>query len=120
MSSRQTSITNITRRNASEAEHCSDLLAMEEPLEIRLSYCEGTEAICKNVSVTMRTPGNDAELAAGFLFTEGIIKSYDDIAQIDHVNILCAENKNNTIQVALKSGVMPNLHNADRNFYTTS
>ena len=52
-----------------------DVLAVEEPLEIRLSYLKDNERVVKNVSVTMRTPGNDAELAAGFLFTEGIIKS---------------------------------------------
>ncbi|MBK7855405.1 MAG: formate dehydrogenase accessory sulfurtransferase FdhD [Bacteroidetes bacterium] len=51
-----------------------DLIAVEEPLEIKLSYSQNGKQHTKNISVTMRTPGNDTELAIGFLFTEGIIK----------------------------------------------
>ncbi|MBV9282766.1 MAG: formate dehydrogenase accessory sulfurtransferase FdhD [Chloroflexi bacterium] len=53
-----------------------DILALEEPLEIRLAGC--------SVAVTMRTPGDDFDLAAGFLFTEGIIRGPGDIASIAH------------------------------------
>jgi len=97
-----------------------DLLAVEEPLEIRLRYFTNGLPVIKNVSVTMRTPGNDAELASGFLFTEGIIKSYLDIAGIDYADIACAENKQNTILIELKEDNVPNLNNTERNFYTTS
>lgn len=68
----------------------------------------------------MRTPGNDPELAAGFLFTEGIVKSTADIAAIDHCFIACAENKENVILVKLAESVIPELKNTERNFYTTS
>lgn len=51
----------------------TDLLAVEEPLEIRLGYGTAQARKQKSISVTMRTPGNDFELALGFLFTEGII-----------------------------------------------
>ncbi len=98
----------------------TDMLAAEEPLEIRLQHGPAYSRTVQNVSVTMRTPGNDAELATGFLFTEGIIKSSNDIAEAGHCFIACAENKENVIQVILREGVTPNLHNADRNFYTTS
>lgn len=54
-----------------------DDVSVEEPLEIKILYRDGTKEVNKNISVTMRTPGNDAELAAGFLFTEGIISSQD-------------------------------------------
>jgi FdhD protein len=74
----------------------------------------------QNISVTMRTPGNDAELAAGFLFTEGIIKCSEAITGIEHCFIACAENKENVIAVKLAEGIMPNLRNTERNFYTTS
>jgi len=98
----------------------TDMLAAEEPLEIRLEYGKAGQRQIQNVSVTMRTPGNDAELATGFLFTEGIIKNSSDVADASHCFIACAENKENVIQVSLKPGVVPNLRNSERNFYTTS
>ena len=55
-------------------ERCEDALAVEEPLEIRVGG--------KSISVTMRTPGNDFELAAGFLFSEGIVSHPNEIACI--------------------------------------
>jgi len=97
-----------------------DALAIEEPLEIRLEYGPVGERKLQNISVTMRTPGNDAELASGFLFTEGIIKDNQDILSIDHCFITCAENKGNVIQLQLREGIVPNLQNTERNFYTTS
>ncbi|MGZ3777461.1 MAG: formate dehydrogenase accessory sulfurtransferase FdhD [Mucilaginibacter sp.] len=98
----------------------SDILAVEGPLEIRLEYGPVDNRQLKNVSVTMRTPGNDAELAVGFLFTEGIITQHGDIRSAEHCFIACAENKENVIQVSLGEGVVPDLKNTDRNFYTTS
>ena len=97
-----------------------DNLAIEEPLEIRLGYGPAYNREVKSVSVTMRTPGNDAELATGFLYTEGIIKMAGDVADVYHNTIACSENKQNTIQVNLRDGVIPHLQNAERNFYTTS
>src|SRR5580704_3979819 len=98
----------------------TDALAIEEPLEIRLEFGATNERKIQNVSVTMRTPGNDAELALGFLFTEGIIKHQTDTGSIEHCLIACAENKENVIQVNLRNGIEPNLRNSERNFYTTS
>lgn len=98
----------------------TDALAIEEPLEIRLEYGKEGQQQVQNISVTMRTPGHDAELANGFLFTEGIIKNADDITSTAHCFIACAENKENVIQVTLNPGVVPLLQNSRRNFYTTS
>ena len=97
-----------------------DALAIEEPLEVRLEYGEKNDRKVKQVSVTMRTPGNDAELAAGFLFTEGILKGVNEIINIDHCFIACAENKENVILVKLSEGIEPSFNNTERNFYTTS
>jgi len=97
-----------------------DAVATEEPLEIRLTYGALTHRQTQNVAVTMRTPGYDAELAIGFLFTEGIIKDQDDILSSNHAFIACAENRENVINVELQPHVVPNLGKADRNFYTTS
>lgn len=98
----------------------ADALAIEEPLEIRLKYGPQSAQITQNVSVTMRTPGNDAELATGFLFTEGIITQKENIESAVHCFIACAENKENIIEVTLQENVIPNLNNTERNFYTTS
>jgi len=110
----------ITKVNHIEVTEISDSLAIEEPLEIRLEFGPKYNRQVQNISVTMRTPGNDKELAIGFLFTEGIITQQKDIAQIEHSFIACAENKENTIQVSLTEDTIPNLRNTERNFYTTS
>lgn len=91
-----------------------DSLAVEEPLEIRLGIGKSHRAI----SITMRTPGNDAELAAGFLFTEGILQSKDQITAIKH----CGKfpNNRNTIRVDLAEDTAIDFNKLERNFYTTS
>lgn len=109
----------VTKVYTSLSTTMADELAVEEPLEIRLEYGTAPERVIQNISVTMRTPGNDAELAAGFLFTEGIIKQVSDIDQINHA-IACAESKENTITVSLTPDTAPDLKNTERNFYTTS
>lgn len=93
-----------------------DFLAVEEPLEIRITYGIPPEQVTKSISVTMRTPGNDEELATGFLFTEGIIKNVHEISAVKQSN----GTDENVIKVELKPGVSFNLQNLDRNFYTTS
>src|SRR5271170_7986892 len=59
-----------------------DVLAVEEPLEIRLGCDVGGRRVHRAVSITMRTPGHDLELAAGFLFTEGVIGAREQIAGV--------------------------------------
>jgi len=81
-----------------------DLLAVEEPLEIRLGD--------KTISITMRTPGQDAELAAGFLFTEGILEGPHQILDIQHAK--------NSIAVQINPDVEVDFERLQRNFYTTS
>jgi len=96
----------------------TDALAVEEPLEIRLGLSENGKSTHRAISITMRTPGNDDELAAGFLFTEGILQSSNQIARIKH----CGKfpSSQNTIRVDLQPGVKVNLKKLERNFYTTS
>lgn len=110
----------VTKINDADGAETFDTVAIEEPLEIRLAYTLNGELTTQNISVTMRTPGNDAELAAGFLFTEGIVKNAGEIADVDYCFIACAENKENVIQVKLHDGVVLDLKNTERNFYTTS
>jgi FdhD protein len=110
----------VTKINGNHSLATMDKLAIEEPLEIRLAFGAGLTRTVKNISVTMRTPGSDAELATGFLFTEGIIKDKNELASVNHCFIACAENKENVIQVELAADATPELKNTDRNFYTTS
>jgi FdhD protein len=98
----------------------NDILAVEEPLEIRLTYGSHDSPITQNLAVTMRTPGSDEDLARGFIFTEGIITCETDIERIEHIFNGCSENNQNIIQVILNDDVIPNLLHAERNFYTTS
>ena len=93
-----------------------DYLASEEPLEIRLLFGPSTDRRQQNVSVTMRTPGQDFELATGFLFTEGIVRSASDIVDIRH----CGGLQANVVRVSLKEDVAVNISKLERNFYTTS
>jgi FdhD protein len=93
----------------------SDQVAVEEPLEIQLMYSTTNGRMQKSISVTMRTPGNDDELAAGFLFSEGIIKGQ---AVIKQINYLPADE--NRILVTLEENILPVLNKTDRNFYSTS
>jgi FdhD protein len=110
----------VQRINGTESSSFLDTLSIEEPLEIRISYGSGTERIQKNISVTMRTPGNDIELAIGFLFTEGIITSFEDVKDAYPVKTNCLSQKQNIVQVDLNENFSPNLMQTDRNFYTTS
>ncbi len=102
-------ITRVTREGTNQT---IDVVAQEEPLEIRI---EG-----RPVAITMRTPGHDAELAAGFLYTEGVIDGHDDLHAMAHVDEP-SNPKGNTIDTILAPGVPAGRrHAADRNLYASS
>ena len=95
-----------------------DQLAAEEPLEIRLQARGETQT----VAVTMRTPGNDFELAAGFLHNEGII---GEPAQVSGISYCVdadveADQRYNIVNVGLRRASLPELATLERHFYTTS
>jgi FdhD protein len=105
----------IHKISAGAINETEDKVAVEEPLQIQLVYSTASGQMLKDIAVTMRTPGNDEELAAGFLFTEGIIRNAGDISEIKQ-----AHADENGVQVILKENIKPVLGNAARNFYTTS
>jgi FdhD protein len=98
-----------------------DAVAVEEPLGIRLGYsrADGSRAE-EDVSITMRTPGHDADLAVGFLFTEGIIHSKAEVqgvvprGQPDEHGLI------NSVRVDLAPGVKVDFKRLERHFYTSS
>jgi FdhD protein len=98
----------------------TDLVVIEEPLEIRLEYGEGAFRREVPVSLTMRTPDNDAELSAGFLFTEGIVRKLDDFLSIEHCRNTKPEAQGNVIRVRLREGAEFNESVLKRNFYLNS
>jgi FdhD protein len=98
-----------------------DRVAVEEPLEIRLGYELPEGRAETSISITMRTPGNDAELATGFLFTESIIRDPSDIALVKPCGSPAPDSGNtNVIRVELESGISVDLDRLQRHFYTTS
>ncbi len=96
----------ILRVDGDTSTELEDELAVEEPLEIRVGD--------KPVSVTLRTPGDDFDLAAGFLFSESILRSGDDVAEYRHWG------SPNVVRVALRDGVRVDLQRLQRHFYSTS
>ncbi|MEP6695996.1 MAG: formate dehydrogenase accessory sulfurtransferase FdhD [Pseudonocardiales bacterium] len=104
----------IVRIDGATSTERMDTLAVEEPLEIRVAG--------RPLSVTMRTPGDDFDLVAGFLTTEGVTAGTGDLAAMRY----CAganvegENTYNVIDAALAAGVPPPAATLERNFYTTS
>lgn len=103
----------IKKVSADTIADTDDVLATEEPLEIRINYGKADARIQKSLSVTMRTPGADTELAIGFLFTEGIIKQCSDVKGAFTI-------PDNIVQVVLKEDVELDLAKLERHFYTTS
>lgn len=93
-----------------------DQLAVEEPLEIRLVAPQ------KTVAVTMRTPGADFDLTAGFLYGEGVVSDRQDIYRMSYCvdpNV-DGDQRYNIINVALKEGLLPDLQPLERHFFTSS
>jgi FdhD protein len=107
--------------DAVEAAPTSDAVAAEEPLGIRLGYSrpDGSRAE-EDVSITMRTPGHDADLAVGFLFTEGIIHSRAEVEGVVPRGQPDANGLVNSVRVDLAPGVTVDFKRLERHFYTSS
>jgi len=97
-------------KNGTSAER-EDVVAVEAPLEIQIKLWDEDEP--RAISVTMRTPGDDEELALGFLFTEGLLTSYNQVKAVKYLG-------ENIVKVYLNEGITIDLQKAERNFYTTS
>jgi FdhD protein len=132
--SRATHAVSIEKVLGLSSHQAQDSLAVEEPLEIQLAHGPGAARSVKSISVTMRTPGHDFDLAAGFLMTEGVVRDPNDIEQIVYVassaelpaanlqteTALPYRPEKNIVRVDLAPDVVVSLANLGRNFYTTS
>lgn len=125
-----TSPVTISRVDREIPQIAADLLAVEEPLEIQLIFGPSGDRRTKSITVTMRTPGNDEELAAGFLLTEGVLDDSTQILRIDSVagaappsDSICAlpdTSLGNIVRVEIAPDVEVRTATLERNFYTTS
>ncbi len=95
----------ITKYRSGDITKHVDFVAEESPLQIK---CDS-----KAMSITMRTPGDDIALTLGFMFTEGLLKDFDEVADVVHED-------DNTVNVMLEAGTKIEAKNLERNFYSTS
>jgi FdhD protein len=111
----------ISKVSDGDRNSVKDHVAVEEPLEIQLSAPTANLAAAKSISITMRTPGHDVELALGFLFTEAIISRIGDVSDSSRTGTPDpATGLRNTVRVELNPGVDVDLDRLQRHFYTTS
>ena len=110
----------VKRFKESSIEDVPDIVAAEEPLEIRLGFGPESQREQKSLAVTMRTPGNDLELSLGFLLSEGIIQSFDDVTHIEHCMDKDGERSENIVRVEVKPSITLDWEMLQRNFYTNS
>ena len=122
----ETDVKKITGLTSREVQ---DSVAVEEPLEIQLGYGPGDSRQTKSISVTMRSPGNDFDLAAGFLMTEGVVHDANDIERIAYALPHAETTESNTkiatanpvrqniVRVELATDVPVSIANLQRNFY---
>jgi FdhD protein len=110
-----TSLVEVRRVNGAHTVGTCDSVAVEDPLEIQIAQERRGLRTIRSLSVTMRTPGHDGELAIGFLFGEGLLNQRSDVAEIEF-----PEDAGNRVRIRLRPGVIVDLTHLDRNFYTTS
>lgn len=103
----------ITRFGGGTACETLDCVALEEPLEIRLDATDGTTRGTRSLSITMRTPGHDRELAAGFLFTEGLVRQANDLTSI-------TQDSDHVVTIHLADHARVAWPTIERHFYATS
>ena len=109
----QTVRAKVKKITSSQAEVVDDIVVVEEPLEIQLSFVNSGRRVVRSVSITMRTPGQDNELAVGFLYTEGVLQNPADVEEV-------CELENNKVCVVLRDAIKVDFNQLSRHFYTSS
>ena len=111
----------ISKLKNSKLEEIKDSVSVEEPLEMRLKYKKNSKWEVQNISITMRTPGNDEDLIKGFLFSEQIIKNIKDIESIEFQGEISGDyDLQNIIEATLSKIDNIDIAKLKRNFITNS
>ena len=110
--SRSVDLTQVTEWNDGAAARKDDYLAAEEPLEIRIGE--------NPLSVTMRTPGHDLELAAGFLFTEGLVQRREQIIALENATSDDDGKRGNVVRAEVAAEALPDFDKLRRHFFAAS
>ena len=112
---------NIIKSTKSKKEKVKDQISVEEPLEMSLKYKKNDEWIVENISITMRTPGNDEDLISGFLFNEKIIENINEIEKIEKKGETVGDyNLQNKIVATINNTKNLDIGKLKRNFLTNS
>ena len=112
---------NISKFDNNNLSEIKDFISIEEPLQMDLKFKKGNDWLINNISITMRTPGNDEDLISGFLFNEKIIDNISDIEKIEKIGDPVGDfNIQNTIQATIKNSKNIEIDKLKRNFLTNS
>jgi FdhD protein len=110
----------VQRIGRGKRETVEDSVAAEEPLEIRVIRHDGGQSVQQSLVVTMRTPGDDFELAAGFLYNEGVVQRREDILDIAYCLDEAQPQERNVVSVTLGPDAKLDPTRLDRNFFASS
>ena len=112
---------NITKIKNSKKDTTKDFVSVEEPLEMRLKYRKNGKIENQNISITMRTPGDDENLIRGFLFNEGIIENINEIDKVEHIGEPVGDyNLQNIIEATINKTENIDIGKLRKNFVTNS
>ena len=112
---------NVIKFIKNKFEKIDDLVSIEEPLEISIKFKDHNEWVTNSLSITMRTPGHDADLVRGFLFNEQIIQDLNEIENIESLGEKVGQYKiQNKILITLNNSKNINISKIKRDFLTNS
>jgi FdhD protein len=112
---------NITKLKGSIKEEVQDHISVEEPLEMSLKFKKGDKWNIENISITMRTPGNDEDLVSGFLYNERIIENINEIEKVEKKGETVGDyNLQNKIEATINNTKNLDIGKIKKNFITNS
>ena len=112
---------NITKLKGLKREEVKDSISVEEPLEMSLKYKSNGKWIIENISITMRTPGNDEDLISGFLYNERIVENINEIEKVEKKGEIVGDYKlQNKIEATINNTKNLEIGKIKRNFITNS